>query len=135
MMEQRIDILSIADYDREADKGEEILTSPDYFIPIRIREEIQKMLFPTDDKFYRYCWEWMPHTCEECKQYLSGYSAHYISHICTKGAHPEKRRDPRNVNILCARCHDRWEFRDRSNMRIFKPNEILRVELIQEYGR
>ena len=55
-------------------------------------------------------WESKPHWCEECGKPLQGYSAAYISHILTKGAHTEVRYDPLNSNILCMKHHNKWEF-------------------------
>lgn len=130
-----IEILSISDYLNQSDSGDDVLSSPDYLIPIKLREEIQKLKFPTDASFYNYCWKKKAHWCEECGAYLSAYSASFISHILTKGAHTEKRRDPRNVNILCLKHHHQWEFGKRKEMEIYQANMLLRDKLILEYGR
>lgn len=107
---------------------------------IRLRVSIQRELFGTghtpqeNEKFYRWCWEHYPHRCAETMRPLREYSATYISHILTRGAHPEMAHDPRNVNILCFEMHNRWENGDRKNMRIYRSNQMRIEQLKKEYG-
>ena len=97
-----------------------------------------------NNKFYHYCWdhhlifEGRPiHVCEECQKPLNNYSAAFISHILTKGGHSEMSHDPRNFNLLCFKCHNRWEFgtlEQKRKMKIFEINEALIEILIEEYN-
>ena len=65
---------------------------------------------------------------------LKEYSATYISHILTRGAHPEMAHDPRNINILCFRHHNQWEHATtRRTMRIYRGNLLKVQELKKEY--
>lgn len=121
-------------------RGYEPLLSPRLPMSIGLRVEIQREIFgkghtpAENEKFYRWCWENKLHICEECLRPLYEYSAVYVSHILTRGAHPEAAHDPRNVNILCPRCHARWENGDRAGMRIYARNEKTIEQLKQEYN-
>lgn len=76
-----------------------------------------------NERFFRYMWDVKPHYCEECLKPLKGYSAVYISHICTRGAFPMLAHDPRNINILCFEHHNQWEHANtRKGMRIYQEN-------------
>lgn len=108
-------------------------------IPHARRLELQRKLFgkghtpAENERFYRFCWDNKPHICEECMRPLRDYSAVYVSHILTRGAHPDMAHDPRNINILCLSCHNRWENGDRQGMRIFRKNQLIINKLRQEY--
>jgi hypothetical protein len=101
---------------------------------------IQRELFGTghtpqeNEKFYRWCWDHYPHICAETMRPLRQYSATYVSHILTRGAHPEMAHDPRNVNILSFEMHNRWENGDRQYMRIYRINQLIIEQLRKEYG-
>lgn len=106
---------------------------------ISLRVELQRETFgkghtaKENGKFYRWCWEHKQHYCEECFRLLNGYSATYISHILSRGAHPAMAHDPRNVNILCPRCHSIWENGKRERMRIYEKNKQTIKKLKDEY--
>lgn len=108
-------------------------------LPHGERVELQRRLFgkghtPAENsKFYRWVWAHYEHRCEECSRPLPQYNATFVSHILTRGAHPEMAHDPRNVNILCKTCHDRWENGDREGMRINLKNQYLITKLKKEY--
>lgn len=112
-----------------------------YDVPISLRVELQRELFGTghtpaeNEKFYRYCWEHKRQICEECMKPLRSYSAVFVSHILTRGAHPEMAHDPRNVNILCLRHHNQWENGNRKSMRIYAANQIQIAELREDYAK
>lgn len=113
-----------------------------YFpMDIRLRVAIQRELFGTghtpqeNERFYRWCWDHYPHRCAETMRPLNQYSAVYVSHILTRGAHPEMAHDPRNVNILSFECHNQWENGKRENMRIFAGNQLIIEQLKQEYAK
>lgn len=107
---------------------------------IRLRVSVQRELFGTghtpeeNERFYRWAWANKPHFCEECIKPLREYSAVYVSHILTRGANPAMAHDPRNVNILCFEHHNQWENGDRQRMRIYRKNQLIINELLQEYG-
>lgn len=120
-----------------------LLDTKNFKMDIRLRVEVQQETFgrgiiATDEangKFYRWCWEHMPHICEETLKPLKKYSAVYCSHILTRGAYPEIATDPRNINMLCFEAHRRWEVGDRENMRIFQKN-LKTIELLKsEYNQ
>lgn len=65
-------------------------------------------------------WLSRPHFCTNCKEFLGNeMRAHFFSHILSKGAHPEKRLDPTNIQLLCMECHEAYDFRgkDKFNAR------------------
>ncbi len=108
-------------------------------LPHKERVEIQHALFGTghtpeeNERFYRWCWKMKPHYCEECMRPLHWYSAVHVSHILTRGAHPDLAHDPRNINILCLSCHNRWENGYREGMRIYEGNKARAERLKKEY--
>lgn len=96
------------------------------------RDNVIKWLFPSineqnDQKYYKFCWNYKPHWCENCGKPLKEYSSVYISHIKTKGAHTEIRYDPLNSNILCFECHNKWEYstlKEKQKMYVYWLNVI-----------
>ena len=132
-----IDTRELYDYARR--RGYEPLIDRRFSLDINLRVSIQRELFGTghtpeeNERFYRFCWEHYPHICAETMRPLRNYSATYISHILTRGAHPEMAHDPRNVNILCFEMHNRWENGDRQNMRIYRINQLTIEMLKNEY--
>lgn len=132
-----IDTRELYDYARQ--RGYEPLIDRRFSLDINLRVSIQRELFGTghtpeeNERFYRFCWEHYPHICAETMRPLRNYSATYISHILTRGAHPEMAHDPRNVNILCFEMHNRWENGDRKNMRIYRINQLTIEMLKNEY--
>lgn len=51
-------------------------------------------------------WAIRPHACTNCLTPLgSDPLPIYFSHIKSKGAHPELRLEPKNIQILCGECH------------------------------
>lgn len=133
------------EYDFCVKQGFEPLLDERFDIDIRLRVKLQREKFgrgefgkdisKANEKFYRWMWEHKPHYCEETMRPLSKYSAIYISHILTRGAHPDMATDPRNVNILCGAMHNKWEFGDRKTMRIYRKNQRIIEKLKQEYSQ
>ena len=127
-------------YDLCKAHGIEPLIDARFPMDIRLRVEIQRELFGTghtpaeNERFYKWCWEHYPHQCAECMRPLNQYSATYVSHIMTRGAHPEAAHDCRNVNILCFSHHSVWENGNRKNMRIYQRNLQIVEELKKEYS-
>jgi len=110
----------------------EPLLLPSFLISYNIRKEIHEELFgnpaggntsKVNSKFYKWVWENKQHYCEECGHRLAEYSPAFISHIMSRGAHPEFAHDPRNTNILCLRDHEKWENGKRELMSINTKNQ------------
>jgi len=100
---------------------------------IKIRVEIQNSMFKSDAMFYRYCWNNLPHYCEESGMKLMNYSATFVSHILSRGAYPEMRFDIRNINILTFESHKKWESHQKKEMHIFNKNQKTIKLLKHEY--
>ena len=132
-----IDTRELYDYARQ--RGYEPLIDRRFAVEINLRVSIQREFFGTghtpaeNERFYRFCWDHYPHICSETMRPLRQYSATYISHIMTRGAHPETAHDCRNVNILCFSHHSVWENGDRENMRIYRQNLLTIEQLKSEY--
>lgn len=127
-------------YEFARQRGYEPLVDRRFTVEINLRVSIQRELFgrghtpEENERFYRFCWDHYPHVCSETMRPLYEYSAAYVSHIMTRGAHPEMAHDPRNVNILCWEMHNRWENGDRQNMRIYRANLLTIEQLKKEYA-
>ena len=131
-----IEIASMAEYKLCKSRGFEPLLDARFDLAIALRIRLQHQLFGSlfeHETFYRWVWARKRHICEETMRPLEQYSAAYISHILTKGAHPEMAHDPRNINILCYEAHNQWEFGDRQKMRIFESNRLIIEKLKNEY--
>ena len=137
---ETVAITTRAEYELCKAHGIEPLLDRRFAMDIRLRVEIQRELFGTghtpqeNERFYRFCWDHYPHQCAECMRPLKQYSATYVSHILTRGAHPEMAHDPRNVRILCFDHHNQYEHRTTRNpMRIFEQTEKIISELKTDY--
>lgn len=59
----------------------------------------------------RKIWSSRAHVCVECGLPIQGaLKKIYLSHLLSKGAHPELRFDPENIVLHHAHCHNKWEF-------------------------
>jgi hypothetical protein len=135
------------EYDLEKKNGAEPLMDFKYLIDLDLRISIQNKLFggselsqadiaKGNNKFYRWVWNRSLQFCEETGVELDTYRATYISHILSRGATPDMRWDPRNINILCKPAHDRWEGQiNRGAMNIYEDNEKIISRLIWEYRK
>lgn len=127
-----------------------LLYNPLVKMDIHLRVEVQRELFglckmgpnripQANERFYRWCWDHIqpnawPHWCEESGSPLYMYRAEQISHILSKGGHPDMAHDPRNINILSLRQHERWENGSRQEMLIYSGN-MRRINLLKtEYA-
>lgn len=137
---ERLKIETRKDYKESKSYGFEPLVDDRFEIAHSLRVEVQKEVFgdghtpAENEKFYRWVWDHKPHICEECMKPLNGYSATYVSHICSRGSEPMMAHDPRNVNILCFRCHTKYENGNRESMRIWRKDERIKATLKQEYA-
>ena len=74
--------------------------------------------------------------CENCGKPIRYPWATNVSHILTRGAHPEMAFDCRNINILCMECHQLWEHkttRNRLRLWFVEKNERTIEMLKKEY--
>ena len=129
------------DFESAVKRGFNPLCEDAWKLPMAVdlRREIQREMFGKNDaagnqKFYKYCLEHKPLVCEECGCPINHPSAYNVSHILTRGAHPEMAHDPRNVNILCPKHHSAWEqATTRRGMLIEPKNERIIKQLKKEY--
>lgn len=129
------------DYDILLSKGIDCLYDPRFDLEIGLRRAIQKEKFGGNNdegnaKFYAYCLRHFPRVCENCGKPIRHPWATNVSHILTRGAHPEMAHDPRNVSILCAECHELYEHsttRGRLRMWYVEKTERIKEELKKEY--
>lgn len=136
---EKIRIETREEYTYCKSRGYEPLLDRRFDVDINLRVEIQRDLFGSghtpaeNERFYRWCWDHKPHICEETMRPIRYYSAIHVSHILTRGAHPEMAHDPRNVNILTLEMHNRWENGNRATMRIYAGNMLIAEQLKKEY--
>ena len=129
------------EYDALLQRGIDALCDDRYHLEIHLRREIQKEKFGGNNaegnaKFYAYCLHHKPLVCENCGKPIRNPSATNVSHILTRGAHPEMAFDPRNINILCWECHNAWEHKTtrwKLRMWFVEKNERTIEQLKQEY--
>ena len=146
VFDEVVEITTREDYDKLKARGIDLLFgNHNLHLDINLRKEIQEEVFGkgnhqrNNQKFYKKAWEGATstmgmHFCEECHLPLREYSATFVSHILSRGAHPEMAYDLRNYNILCARHHEQWENGDREKMRIWQRNKGIIEQLKKEYG-
>lgn len=137
-----VEITNREDYDALLKRGIDCLYDKRYHLEIGLRREIQREKFGKNDDagnalFYAYCIKHFPHVCENCGKPIEHPWATNVSHILSRGSHPEMAHDPRNVNILCWECHELWEHkttRNRLNPWFVEKNERTIQMLKQEYN-
>ena len=137
-----VEITNREDYDALLKRGIDCLYDKRYHLEIGLRREIQREKFGKNDDagnalFYAYCIKHFPHVCENCRKPIEHPWATNVSHILSRGSHPEMAHDPRNVNILCWECHELWEHkttRNRLNPWFVEKNERTIQMLKQEYN-
>lgn len=141
MLLEPIQILTREEYEYSVNRGFEPLIDKRFALYHPLRIEIQRELFGrgvfgydttlANQNFFRWVWAHKKHYCEETMRPLHYYSATFISHILSRGAHPDMAVDPRNVNILCAEMHEKWENGKRKEMRIY-PGNARTIELLKK---
>lgn len=119
-------------------RGYDPLIDERFPMEIGLRREIQREKFGKNNaqgnsKFYRYIIEHKEWVCEECGAVILYPSAVNVSHILSRGAHPDKSHDPRNVNFLCFHHHSIWENGEREKMKIYPKNQKTIEQLKKEY--
>lgn len=120
-------------------------------LEINLRVDIQNKLFglseigkvniiKSNEKYYRYCYNHSNLSCENCGKKVysctniyNNYSSVYISHILSRGSNPKMAHDPRNHNVLCLHCHNKWEFGNKKEMLIYFDNLVVIDEIKRDY--
>lgn len=140
------------EYQAAKARGLEPLTDFLFFeMEIRLRVSLQFELFgesetlrgsvvKANQRYYKWCWNNSFMVCENCMTPLfsnrnidNTYNATYISHILSRSNKPEMAHDPRNKNILCAKCHKKWESLKNVEMLIYPENKKIIGILNNEY--
>ena len=138
-----ISIDSREEYDYLKGRSYSPLIDSRFQIPIDLRRKLQSQMFNSDVQFYVWMWDNWPRkwdtfpTCQECGIMLYQYYAWNISHIITRGSHPEMRYDARNINMLCKKDHNKWEFAPETkkrHMNIYPANQEIIKTLNHEYA-
>jgi hypothetical protein len=84
-----------------------------------------------DELLYERVFNNSNHKCENCNTSLpkefrnsdGKVEARYrYSHIIPKSIAPELRHEDKNINNLCLKCHQDWEYGNKTEMNIFKEN-------------
>lgn len=84
-----------------------------------------------DTEFYHSVWGARKHKCEECDKPLGNtWKRHNFSHHLSKGAFPQLRRVPENIDLLCFKCHQEWEFGDKRSMKIYSEDRVIKLKSI-----
>lgn len=151
-MVQKIRVQNQSEYYSLIAKGVKPLT--DFILiemNIRLRVSLQFEMFgesfsrrgnviKANQRYYEWCWQNSQKICENCMKPLysnrnieNTYSAVHISHILSRSNCPEMAHDPRNKNILCAKCHAKWEGPERKSMLIYPLNSAIITILKNEY--
>lgn len=141
-----MDLTNREQYEYAVSRGYEPLIDIRFRMAIDLRIDIQRELFGlpeigkkniprANQKFYYWVWEHKSHVCEELMVPLYDFSSKFISHILTRGGHPEMAHDPRNTNILSFAAHQKWEDPlRRRKMRIYPKNirimQVLKVDYL-----
>lgn len=136
-----INITTIAEYEYLVNKGYCPLKDWKWFyIDFKLRLEIQYSIFGHGDftrqnqRFYEWMWKNSIHSCEELGTPLKNYSASFISHIISKGSDRRLAIDPRNVNILSFNQHNKWEYGEKTKMKIYPKNKLIINILKTDYN-
>ena len=137
----KTEVNTMEEYEALLQRGIDALCDDRYHLEIHLRREIQKEKFGGNNaegnaKFYAYCLHHKPLVCENCGKPIRNPSATNVSHILTRGAHPEMAFDPRNINILCWECHNAWEHKTtrwKLRMWFVEKNDRTIEQLKQEY--
>lgn len=130
------------EYEYCKERGYEPLRDARFPMSHELRLELQREFFGRGNneennlRFYKRAWEVAePKVCENCGRPLYKYASWSVSHILSRGAHPELAYDLRNFNLLCYSCHCAWELpTTRKEMTIYNKNEKTIKLLKDEYG-
>ena len=86
----------------------------------RLRQQVKppKKKKPTGElELFKEIWAERPHICTKCGKPLGAtLKPIFFSHIKSKGAYPELRLMKTNIELVCAECHQIYEFGSRKNL-------------------
>lgn len=83
-------------------------------------------------EMFQEIWKEKPHRCENCRTNLGDRPKPvFFSHIITKGSRPDLRLHKDNIELLCAKCHHKWEVGDIAAKKRFKFSPVKK-ELIRK---
>lgn len=106
--------------------------------------EKRRRIIEKDEELYEYIYSTKTNQCEECFAPLPGIfrdseenviARWQYSHILSKGAYPELRHHKQNINRLCFKHHQQWEFGDRESMVIYEKNLKVIEDLLKNLKR
>lgn len=130
-----IELSTREEYDLAVERGCAPLMGHPFELTMQLRDMIQRELFKCDEDFYHYFFENHPTgSCEEHGHPIHEYSAKFVSHILSRGAHPEARYDLRNANLLCLPAHQQWESEKQGKMNIYWKNVRMMDKLQTDYN-
>ena len=87
-------------------------------------------------KLFMELWEIRRHECVVCHAVILHPAPWNFSHLLPKGSYRSMRLDPRNIQIKCAACHDRWHQYGAAGLRYsFQWRKVIALhdELKTEY--
>lgn len=101
---------------------------------INIKEDLVLRKIKEDEDFYEKCFDASKHVCEECGCKLNtvfrGEDNRVLcrwryAHRLPKSVYPEYRHKLWNIVNLCLDCHTKYDFGDKSNMKVWKETEEI----------
>ena len=137
-----VEITNREDYDALLKRGIDCLYDKRYHLEIGLRREIQREKFGKNDdegnaNIYAYCIMHFPPVCENCGMPIPHPWATNVSHILSRGSFAQGAHDPRNMNILCWECHQKYEHKPtRVTMNPWYLEKVeRRIEMLKEEYR
>lgn len=142
-MMEKIHITDREEYEYVISRGYQPLLDHRFFtVEFSLRLDLQRELFPqysreNNQRFYRWVWDNWPDQDRKCQETgipIEKYNAGHISHLITRGAHPEMAYDGRNVNLLIRQAHEKWERKKAiETMVIWPENQKRMIAMFQDY--
>jgi len=78
-------------------------------------------------------WDSRPHQCENCGAWLpEPPQPENFSHYLPKGLYKKLELTEQNIDLLCRKCHDQWEYRDKTTMRIYDLERIAYLKRLDK---
>lgn len=99
-----------------------------------------KNAIEADEKFYEECFNNSDHRCEECGIDLPDtfrddngkvIARWRYSHIIPKSINPSLRHNINNINHLCLKHHQMWDFGNKKSMKIYVKNLVSFLQYLE----